>query len=78
MWIKINNPKEKAEFVDCRKIIDYNRIANITNRDINTAKGTLTLTTENGDKLYCKPHKGDYDEWLDMLHYSRIAITGQP
>lgn len=78
MWIRINNPEEKAEFVDPRKIMDYNRIANITSRDVNSATATLTLTTANNDKIYCKPLKGDYDEWLDMLHFSKIAVTGQP
>lgn len=75
MWIRINNPEEKAEFVDCHKIIDYNRIANIISREVNESYGILTLITENNDKIYCKPLKGDYQEWLDMLHYSRIVIN---
>lgn len=78
MWIRINNPKEKADFVKAEKILDYDHIANIVKRDVNEAYGTLTLTTENGDEIYCKPLKGDYQEWLDMLHLSRIAVTGQP
>lgn len=77
MWIKINNDK-KADFVDCRKIMDYDAIANITNRRVNSATQTLELITENSDILTCKPLKGDYQEWLSMLHYSRIAVTGQP
>ena len=77
MWIKINNDK-KPEFVDCRKIMDYDAIANIVSREVNNPYQKLILTTENGDKLECKPLKGDYEEWLSMLHYSRIAVTGQP
>ena len=76
MWLKINNDTE-AEFVRPEKILDYNQIINITEREVNSATGTLTLYGSN-QKLICRNHKGDYQEWLTMLKYSREAIATTP
>lgn len=73
MWIKINNDTE-AEFVRVEKILDYNQIINITKREINSATGTLILYGGH-QKITCKNHKGDYQEWLDMLKLSKQAIN---
>lgn len=78
MWIRINNDTEaEAEFVRPEKILDYNQIINITKRDVNSATGTLILYGGH-QKIICKNHKGDYQEWLEMLRLSKEAIATTP
>lgn len=76
MWIKINNDKT-SESVRPEKILDYNQIINITEREVNSATGTLTLYGSN-QKITCRNRKGDYSEWLKMLELSREAIATTP
>lgn len=77
MWIKYNE-NQKAEFVKPVTILDINQGLNITGRTVNSARGILTLHCENGQQITCKPHKTDYQEWLNMLRLSREAINTQP
>lgn len=77
MWIKINSENDSSEFVKPEKILDYNQIINITKRDVNSATGTLILYGGH-QKIICKNHKGDYQEWLEMLRLSREAIATTP
>ena len=72
MWITINN--EKQESAKPEKILDYNKALNITSREVNTARQTLTLHAD-GHKITCKPFKGHYQEWLEMLRLSREAVN---
>lgn len=77
MWIKINSENDSSEFVKPEKILDYNKIINITKRDVNSARQILTLYGSH-QKIICRPHKGDYQEWLNMLRLSREAIATTP
>lgn len=68
MWLKTKDTK--SVFVKPETILDYN----ITSREVNTARGILTLHLDNGETITCKPHKTDYQEWLTMLKYTTQKI----
>ena len=70
MWIKTN--KSKSKYATPDEILDYD---NIEKREVNTARQTITLYLKDKSIVILKPWKHDYQEWLSMLRYSRLALN---
>ena len=70
MWIKTN--KSKSKYATPDEILDYD---NIEKREVNTARQTITLYLKDKSIVTLKPWKHDYQEWLSMLRYSRLALN---
>ena len=70
MWIKTN--KSKSKYATPDEILDY---TNIEKREVNTTRQKITLYLKDKSIVTLKPWKHDYQEWLSMLRYSRLALN---